>query len=94
MQRFALDVLHDDEGAAIVPADLVDLADEGMVERGSGEGFASQPLTGDAVHLDRGGEQLDGDAALEARVFREKHLAHAASAERREHAVTTGEELL
>jgi len=42
MQRLARDVLHDDEEAAIGVADLEDLADEGMVERGGGERLAAK----------------------------------------------------
>lgn len=42
MQRLPLDVFHDDEEAAIGLADLVDLADEGVVERGRGQSLAAQ----------------------------------------------------
>ena len=93
VQRLALDVLHHDEDAAVGVADLVDLADEGMIERGGGERLAPQPLARDGVRLGRGRQQLDGDAALEARVLGEKHLAHAAGAERREDAVAAGEQV-
>ncbi len=51
VQRLALDVLHDDERAAVGVADLVDLADEGMIERGGGERLATEPLARDGVAL-------------------------------------------
>ena len=92
VQRLALDVLHHDEHAAVGVADLVDLADEGMIERGGGQRLAAQPLARHRVGLDRGRQHLHGDAALEPRVFGEKHLAHAAGAERREDAVAAGEQ--
>ena len=52
VQRVAFDVLHDDEHAAVGVTDLVNLADEGVVERGSREGLAAQSLARHRVGLD------------------------------------------
>ena len=62
-------------------ADLVELADEEMIERGRREGLASQPLARDRIRLKIGRQQFDRDAALESRVLGEKHFPHAAGAE-------------
>ena len=45
-KALAVDVLHDDEDAAVLFADFVNGADVGMVERGSGLGLVDQPLPG------------------------------------------------
>ena len=65
LQRLALDVLHDDERAAVGVADLVDLADVRMVERRGGERFAPQALARDEVLFVVGMEPLDRDASFE-----------------------------
>ena len=93
MQRLALHVLHHDEHAAIGVADLVDLADERMIERGSGQRLATETRARDVVRLRRGRQQLHRDAALETCVFRKKHFAHAAGAERRQDAVATAQQI-
>ena len=92
LERLALDVLHDDERAAVGVADLVDFADEGMIERGGGERLPPQTLARDLVVLAVGSEELDRDTPLETRVVCEKHLAHAAGAEGREETVAVCQE--
>ena len=64
-------------------ADLVDLADERVVERRGGERFGAQPGARERVRLDRGRQDFDGDAALEQQVVRRIDDAHAAGAEHR-----------
>ena len=49
LQRLPLDILHDDERAAVSVADLVDLADVRMVERRGGQRLAAQALPRDEV---------------------------------------------
>ena len=39
-ERFAFETLHGDEGFAVFLSDVVDRADVGVIERGSGLGFA------------------------------------------------------
>ena len=80
IQRPALDELHDDEAAALVLAHFVDLADEGVIERGGGQRLATQPLAGVRMVLHALRQHLDGDLALEDRVVRKVDLAHAALA--------------
>ena len=43
LQRFALDVFHDEEVAAVLAADVVDRADMRVVERGNRARFALEP---------------------------------------------------
>ena len=93
VQRVAFDVLHHDEDAAVGVAYLEDLADERVVQRRGGEGLAAKTLARHRVGLDRGRQQLHGHAALEPRVFREKHFTHTAGTERREDAIAAGEQL-
>ena len=93
LQRLALDVLHDDERAAVGVADLVDLADERMVKRRGGERFAPQALTRDEVLLVVRMEPLDRDAPFEPDVVGEKDLPHPAGAERGVDAVPAGKQI-
>ena len=93
LQRLALDVLHDDERAAVGVADLENLADERMVERRGGERFAPQALACDEVLFVVRMEPLDRDAPFELGVLGEKDLAHAAGAERGVDAVPAGEQI-
>lgn len=44
VEGFTVHVLHDDEHAAVGVVDLVDLADERMIERRGGKRLTSQPL--------------------------------------------------
>jgi len=91
VQRLAGDVLHDDEEATRGVADLEDLADEGMVERGDGERLAAKALARDRVGRERRRQHFDGHVALERRVPREEHLAHATGPQQTEDVVSVGE---
>ena len=74
----ALDRLHHDVWLAERLADFVDGDDVGMVQRGRGARFlreASQPI--DVCRV-LGGEELDGDIALQVEVSRAEDLAHPA----------------
>ena len=46
LEGHAIQILHGDEGLAVLLADVVDGADVGMIERGSGPGFAPKALQG------------------------------------------------
>ena len=81
LQRLSVDVLHGDERFAVDLADLVDLADVGMVQGGGGFGFAQKALLGGGVGFEVFGEEFQGDVALEHRVAGEVHLTHAAGAD-------------
>ena len=71
--RLALDELHHQ----VVGADVVNLADVGMVQRRDGFGFALEAF----AEL-RGGN-FDGDVAIQPWIVRLPHFAHAALADRR-----------
>src|SRR4029453_14072285 len=78
-QRFALDVLPGDKVAGDrVSADLVDRADAWMIDASRRTRLARQAATGRVVG---GGQQLEGDKAIEFFVTGEINLPHAAGAE-------------
>src|SRR6266851_4497847 len=74
IERSPLDKLHDQ----IIWADVVNLADVGMIQRGDGFGFTLGALR----ELQRG--NFNGHIAIQTRVFGAIHLTHAARANRRE----------
>ena len=70
---FALDVLHDQ----VIRADVVQSADVGVIQRGHGAGFPIEALGEPFLrHLDR-------NQAVQPRVARLVHFAHAALADQR-----------
>ena len=83
----ALESLHDDEGLAVVLAELMYGADVRVLEGGGQAGLApesAQPF------LRRGGlgvEDLDRDLAPQARIFGAVDLAHATHPEQAEEAI-------
>jgi hypothetical protein len=82
-EGFAFEVLHDQVVGAVLRADVVELADIGMIQGGEGAGFAFEAL----LQFGRGGEvrgeDLDGDGAVQAGVAGAIDFTHAAGAERR-----------
>ena len=74
LQRLALDVLHDQ----VIRADIIKLADVGMIQRRDGSGLAFKALA--ELFL----RELNGDDAAQARVAGLVHLPHAARADGRE----------
>ena len=78
-ERLALEQLHGDEHAPGVLADLVDLADVGMVDAGGGAGLAPQALPRGLIRR-RGRQGLEGDRPGEALVTGGVDHAHAAFA--------------
>ena len=83
-QRLALQVLHHHVAGAILVADVVEHADVRVVQRSHGAGFALEALPEILALGDVFGQDLDGDGAVEARVTRFVHFAHASRAEWRE----------
>ena len=81
LQRLAIEILHDDKGAAVFLADVVNGADIRMVERGSRLRFAPETLQRLAIlgHLFR--QEFQGHRAVQPRVFGFIDNAHAAAAE-------------
>ena len=65
----ALEKFHGDEGAAVFFADVVDRADVGMVQSGSGFGLAAKTRQGLRIAGEIVGEKFQGDEAVEAGVL-------------------------
>ena len=87
----ALDELRGHEAALVPRADLVDRDDVRVVEGGGGQSFLAEPAHALLAVRETSGQQLDGDAAVEALVVREEDLTHAAPADPVDHAVTADE---
>ena len=83
-ERLAFQVLHHQEVDAVLVADVVKGADMRVVQAGDGAGFALEALAKFRVGGQVGRQNLDGDGAVEARVFRAIDLAHAAGADERQ----------
>lgn len=81
-ERLAVEELHDEEVGTVLRAYVVEMADVRMIQRGNGAGFALKTLLEFGIVGEVSGENLDGDNAIEARVFRAVDLSHAAGAER------------
>ena len=80
-QRHAVNVLRDDEARRARLAEVVNRQDVRMCEAGDGARLLHEALHAAGVGGYLGGEQLDGDGALQlARVLREIDLAHPARA--------------
>jgi len=88
LQGLSRDVLHHDARSPIDLGQLVDLADERMIERRRRPRFAMQSLERLGVRFQRLGQELDGDLAPQLGVVGEEHLAHAAFAEAGEDGVS------
>ena len=81
LERDPIQEFHDEKGASIFLADVVNRADVGMIERGGGLGFASESFERLAVLGEFLGQKLQGDKTAEARVFGFIDHAHATAAE-------------
>src|SRR5271170_5203834 len=82
-QRLAFQIFHHQVLDAVLIADVVEHADVRMAEAGNGarltlEALANFGRVGYALR-----EDFDGDGAVQARIARAIHFAHAASAEER-----------
>ena len=80
-QAYALELLHDNEGMSGVVVDVVDGANAGMVQLGSGASFAQEAFERLGVVHHLLGNELEGDVTCEAGVFRLIHHTHAATTE-------------
>ena len=80
-ERLAFEELHDDEVLPLVLLDRVNRADSRMVQRGGGTRLALETLERRRVLGQLGGQELQRDAAAEARVLRLVHDAHSTASE-------------
>jgi hypothetical protein len=80
-QRFAVEELGDDEGPAVVGADVVDGEDVGVRDRRNRARLAFEPREAVGVLRERVRQYLDGDRPVEARVAGLVDLAHPACAD-------------
>jgi hypothetical protein len=80
-ESFALKVFHHDVAHAVLFADIVELADVGMIQGRDGAGFAFETRVGFGFFGEMLGENFDGDGAVEASVARAVDFTHAACAE-------------
>ena len=81
MQRVAGDVLHHQEQRVAVFANLENLADVRMIDRGHGHRLAAQTLARVRVSRQLARQQLDGNLTIEPRVAGAIDLAHASGPE-------------
>ena len=82
-QGLALQVLHDQVVDPILPAEVVEDADVGMIQGGDGPGLTLEALAQVRASCQLRREDLDRHRPIQARVPGPVDLAHAAGAERR-----------
>ena len=82
-QILALDEFHHERGDAVAVLQPVDRADVRMIERGEHRGLALETRATVGVVGERTRQEFDRDLAIQRRVPRAVHLAHAALADRR-----------
>ena len=80
-QRLPFQELHGDEGLALVPSDLVDRADIGVVQSRGRPGLALKPLQCLMVLGEPFRQELEGDKAVELDVLGLVDHTHSAAAE-------------
>ena len=81
LKRHAVQKLHGDERLAVLLADVVNRADVGMIQRGSGLRFALKAGERLRVAGNLVGQELERDEAVQARVLGFVNDTHAAAAE-------------
>src|SRR6266705_4665056 len=82
-QSLSVDILHGDEMHAFALADLVDVRDVRMIQRGGSHGFLIKSPQSILVRSEIRGQDFQCDLAMQTRVFRQIHLAHSARADLR-----------
>ena len=87
LQRDPVEKLHGDEGLAVLLANVVNGADVGMIQGGSGLGLALEAGQGLRVAGDFLGQKLEGHKTMKPRVFRLIDHAHTAAAQLLDNAV-------
>src|SRR6202041_55748 len=69
-KRFAVEKLHNQEIGAVLRADIVEMADVRMIQRGKGTGFTHETLLEFGIGREMSEENLDGNRPIKARVLR------------------------
>jgi hypothetical protein len=80
LKGYAFKTFHDNEGAAILLAEVIDGADVGVIERGCGAGFAAKAFEYLTVQGQVLGKKLERNKAAKARVLRAVNHAHSTAA--------------
>ena len=83
-QSLAVQELHDQVIGAVLMPDVVQGADVGVIQRGDGSRFTVEALLGLSVVRQVRRQDLDRDGAVQPRVARAIHFAHAPCAHRRD----------
>ena len=91
-QGATVDVLHHDEGGAVLLAPVEDADDVGLVQAGRRLGLTPEPLDEHRVARELGREDLERDGAVELRVAGEVHVGHAAVRDLADDLVAVGED--
>ena len=86
-QGLAFQVLHDNEGLVALFPDVVNSADVGMIERGRRLRLAAEAGESGGVAGNVFGKELQGNKAMQARVFSLVNHAHPATTELLDHPV-------
>ena len=81
-ERHAVYVLHRDEGRALAVANLVNVRDVGVIQRGGGFGLSDKALHAITIRRDVGRQDLQRHFPIELRILGQIHFAHAAGTER------------
>jgi hypothetical protein len=81
MKRLALEQLHDQEAAAVVPPDVEERADVRVIQRGDGTGLALEAGLRQRIAGSAGRKDLDRDVPVEPGVPAAVHLPHATRTE-------------
>ena len=69
LQALALELLHNDEGVAVVVLDAVNRADVGMIQKRGGPGFTRETLERFGIAGKIFGNKLQGDVAAKLQVL-------------------------
>ena len=80
-QRLSFQVFHDDEINAVLPADVVQRADVGMIQAGNNFGLALEALTAGRIVGEMRRKNLDGDGTVETRIPRPIDFPHSTRAQ-------------
>ena len=82
-QVFPFDQFHDERGGTAAVLDAVDVGNVRMIERRENLGFTLEPHQALRIGGHAGGQHLDRNVALQARIAGAIHLTHPTRADRR-----------